>query len=101
VQFCGGLVDMPKPSLTPKLADAPPLAESLTAYDEEHLVSYLRLLDAEAEGADWTEVARIVLQIDPAQEPDRARRVWESHLERAKWMMTHGYQHLLRRGTAH
>ncbi|MGO9236913.1 MAG: DNA -binding domain-containing protein [Methylocella sp.] len=92
---------MPKPSLTPKHADAPPPAESLTAYDEEHLVSYLRLLDAEAEGADWTEVARIVLQIDPAHEPERARKVWESHLNRAKWMMTHGYQHLLSRGAAH
>jgi hypothetical protein len=92
---------MPKPSLTPIVADAPPMADTLTGYDEEHLVTYLRLLDADAEGADWAEVARIVLQIDPAQEPARARRAFESHLARAKWMTTHGYQHLLRRGTAH
>jgi len=92
---------MRNPPLDPKFSDLAPTADTLTDYDQEHLVSYLRLLDAEAEGADWTEVSRIVLQIDPVQEPDRARRVWESHLERAKWMMTHGYQHLLSRGAAH
>jgi hypothetical protein len=88
---------MPNPSLNPEFADAPPVSDKLTPYDEEHLVSYLRLLDADAEGAAWTEVAKIVLRIDPEQEPERARQTWESHLERAKWMMTHGYAHLLRR----
>jgi len=92
---------MPKPSLTPKIDDAAPTADALTGYDQDHVITYLRLLDAEAEGADWTEVARIVLQIDPAREPARARRAWESHLARAKWMRTHGHQHLLRRGAAH
>jgi hypothetical protein len=58
----------------------------LTGYDEQHLVTYLRLLDAEAEGADWQEVARIVLHIDPAQEPERAHRAWTSRLARARWM---------------
>ena len=53
---------MPKPSLTPKVADTPPTAGTLTAYDEEHLITYLRLLDADAEGADWAEVARIVFK---------------------------------------
>jgi hypothetical protein len=56
----------------------------------------LRLLDADADNADWTEVARIVLHIDPTNEPARARRAWESHLHRAKWMTEHGYKHLLR-----
>lgn len=92
---------MRKPLLDPDLSDLAPSADRLTRYDEEHLVTYLRLLDSEAEGADWAEVSRIVLQIDPAQEPARARRVWESHLARARWMTTHGYQHLLRRGAAH
>jgi len=36
-----------------------------------------------------------VLHIDPKQEPERARRAWESHLARAKWMMEHGYRDLL------
>ncbi len=61
--------------------------------------SYLRLLDADAEGADWTEVARIVLHIDPFDEPERARGAWESHLARAKWMTEHGYRDLLRGNT--
>jgi len=46
--------------------------------------TYMRMLDADAEGADWREVARIVLHIDPVREPDRARQAFESHLPRAK-----------------
>lgn len=87
---------MPQLPLDPPVAYTAPDDETLTAYDEEHFVTYLRLLDAEAEGADWTEVARLVLHIDPARDPARARCAWESHLARAKWMTEHGYRHLLR-----
>lgn len=90
---------MQSPPLDPKVADLAPTASTLTPYDEEHVVTYLRLLDAEAEKADWSEVARLVLQIDPVAEPDRARRAFDSHLARAKWMTSHGYRHLLRRGS--
>ena len=45
---------------------------ALTAYDEQHVVTYFRLLDADAEQADWREVARIVLHIDPENDPVRA-----------------------------
>ena len=86
---------MPQTPLDPPVSDQAPDGGVLTDYDQEHLVTYLRLLDAEAEGADWAEVALIVLHIDPKQEPQRARRAWESHLARAKWMMEHGYRHLL------
>jgi hypothetical protein len=48
--------------------------------------------------ADWREVVRIVLNIDPEQEPNRARRVFDSHLARAKWVSNVGYKQLLRRG---
>jgi hypothetical protein len=82
----------------PVIADIAPSADTLTPYD--HLVTYLRLLDADTEGADWTEAARIVLGMDPEQEPQRARAVWESHLERAKWMTTRGYTELLRGGNS-
>jgi hypothetical protein len=88
---------MTKSPLDPPVDDQAPALDSLTAYDQAHLVTYLRLLDADAEGADWTEVARIMLHIDPKQEPERARRAWESHLARAKWMTEHGYRHLLER----
>jgi hypothetical protein len=86
----------PKPPLGPDCDDEAPQTDGLTSYDMGHLVTYLRLLDADADGADWTEVAQIVLHIDPASEPARARRAWESHLARAKWMTEHGYKHLLR-----
>ena len=33
------------------------LPSRIAGYDQEHLVTYLRLLDADAEGADWREVA--------------------------------------------
>ena len=87
--------------LDPPVKDNAPNEPVLTGYDERHLVTYLRLLDAEGEGADWQEVARIVLQIDPARDPARAKQAWESHLARAKWMTENGYQHLLRGGPSH
>jgi hypothetical protein len=31
-----------------------------------------------------------VLHIDPEHEPDRARRAFDSHLSRAKWMLERG-----------
>jgi hypothetical protein len=51
---------MRQPPLDPDAADEAPVADVLTAYDQEHLVTYLRLLDAEADDADWREVARAV-----------------------------------------
>jgi hypothetical protein len=86
---------MERPPRNPPVADAAPTESVLTDYDRLHLVTYLRLLDAAAEGAEWQEVVKIVLRIDPAEEPDRAHRVWESHLARARWMTESGYRHLL------
>jgi hypothetical protein len=77
---------MPSPPRNPAVDDVAPTESILTAYDQQHAITYLRLLDAEAEGADWKEVARIVLRINPAREPERARRTWQSHLARARWM---------------
>jgi len=90
---------MKQPALDPDVADVAPNEAVLTTYDEQHLVTYWRLLDAEAAGADWKEVARIVLHIDPDREPVRARNAFDSHLARARWMADHGYRHLLRGGT--
>ena len=92
---------MQTPEVDPPVADLAPNSSVLTGYDEQHLVTYLRLLDADAERADWQEVARIVLHIDPALEPDRARRAWDSHLARARWMTENGYRHLLQGGAPH
>jgi Uncharacterized conserved protein (DUF2285) len=86
------------PPRNPKVEDLAPDGPSLTPYDEQHAVTYMRLLDAEADNADWREVVRIVLHIDPDQEPDRARRAYDSHLARAKWAARSGYRLLLQRG---
>ena len=89
---------MSQPPLDPPCADLAPNSVQLTGYDEEHLVTYLRLLDAEAEDADWREVAKLVLHKDPVSDPAGAKAAWESHLARAKWMSECGYRHLLRGG---
>jgi hypothetical protein len=90
---------MEQPALDPDVADVAPNDAVLTTYDEQHLVTYWRLLDAEAAGADWKEVTQIVLHIDPDREPARARNAFDSHLARARWMADHGYRDLLRGGT--
>lgn len=83
------------PVLDPEIADAAPWSESLTDYDLDHLVVYLRLLDAQGEGADWREAALLVLRRDPAADEASARRCWETHLKRAEWMTSTGYKDLL------
>jgi hypothetical protein len=89
---------MRKPPLNPDVADAAPSDSMLTPYAQEHAITYLRLLDAGAAGADWKEVTRIVLHVDPDREPVRARQAYESHLIRARWMTEQGYRLLLRNG---
>lgn len=91
---------MKKPLPDPDVADVAPTDPVLTVYDEEHVITYLRMLDADAEGADWREVAQLVLKIDPELVHDRARRAFDTHLARAKWMTEKGYRHLLRGGAS-
>ncbi len=79
-------------SAKPPITDTAPDVEILTAYDISHLVTYLRLLDADDEGADWEEVARIVLGLDPERDEVSAKRTWASHLARARWMSEEGYR---------
>ena len=76
-------------------ADRAPDAQRLTAYDEDHLADYIRLLDADDEGGDWSDAAALVFGIDPAAEPDRAKAMHASHLARARWMTEVGYAWLL------
>jgi hypothetical protein len=42
-----------------------------------------------------------VLSLDVKSGGERAKRVWASHLARAKWMTEEGYRHLLRGGAPH
>ena len=86
---------MVQPSTNPPIADEVPWAETITEYDEAHYMVYLRLLDAKADGASMDEMARIVLGINPAHEPQRAKKAVASHLSRAKWMSERGYRRLV------
>ena len=70
---------MKTPPLDPQIADVAPAGPALTEYDEEHIIMYMRVLDADQQGADWRDVSRIVLRIDPEIEVDRARLAFESH----------------------
>jgi hypothetical protein len=70
------------PRINATVGDMAPSGPALTKYDEEHAITYIRMLDADKDGADWREVARMVLRIDPYSEPDRARRAFDTHLAR-------------------
>ena len=81
-----------------EIADTAPSEPRLTDYDRAHLTAYIRLLDAAADNADWKEAASLILGMDAKSEPDRARRAYDSHLARAKWMTSAGYRDLLQSG---
>jgi hypothetical protein len=86
--------------LDPDVEDEAPSEPTITPYDEQHYVTYMRLLDASREGADWSEVARIVLHRDPVTEEPRTRHCWESHLARAQWLSKGGYRRILEQAVA-
>lgn len=75
--------------------DQPPGGAALTAYDKAHLKLYARLLDAEAEGAAWQEVVEVLFGLDAKAAPERASRIYTTHLARAKWMTESGFCELL------
>jgi hypothetical protein len=94
------MVKRPKPIVDPTIANEAPTAQELTDYDYRLFIVYARLLDAEANGADWREVARVVLKIDPDTEYVRAKRAYDTHMARARWMTERGYRHLLQQDDA-
>lgn len=87
---CGGIMGRPD------FLDEPPADERVTDYDRTHLVTYMRLLDAENDDADWEEAVHVIFGIDPTRDRDRAARVHASHLARARWMTENGYRDLLK-----
>lgn len=81
-------------AMTSNFFETPPSGPLVTDYDRSHLKLYLRLLDADAEGADWREVASILFGLDSDADPIRAKTVHAAHLARAKWMTEHGPKEL-------
>ncbi|WP_246667818.1 DUF2285 domain-containing protein [Bradyrhizobium macuxiense] len=71
----------------------------LTAHDEQLLVTYWRVLDAEADGPEQKEVARIMPHIHPdprvsARLANRSLAIWRG----VKWVANRDYHSLLRGG---
>lgn len=79
----------------PYFVDTPPSDDVATDYDRSHLKLYARLLDAEADGASVAEIVDILFGIDAQNDPNRAKKVHDSHLSRARWMAENGYRDLL------
>ena len=77
------------------VAAAPPDSDQLTDYDRAHLATYLKLLDADQMQVDWKVTARTVLALDTELDSEAARRVYDAHLARARWMTMTGYRLLL------
>lgn len=73
----------------------PPSGDLITDYDRAHFATYLVLLYAAGEGKSEDEMARNILNIDPDEEPVRARHIVSSHLARARWLAESGCYQLL------
>lgn len=76
--------------------DEPPLSETITSYDRQHIKLYMRLVDANRDGADWREAVPIVFGLDPDGDPKCRRSIHDAHLARGRWMLEHGYLELVR-----
>jgi hypothetical protein len=77
------------------ISDLAPDGPDLTAYDRDQMPTYLRLIDAADDGADWREAVEIIFGVDPNADLERARAIYDSHLARARWISTQGYQSLV------
>ncbi len=73
----------------------PPQSDDITAYDHAHMQTYIMLLDAAAEDVDWKEAVRVIFGINPDDNPQACREMYDSHLARARWMTEIGYRKLL------
>lgn len=72
------------------LSTEAPSDQTVVEYDRRHLLTYAELLDAANAGVDWRDGAATILGIDPALSPQAARLCWDSHLERARWIVGAG-----------
>jgi hypothetical protein len=83
--------------ITP-ISDLAPQSDDLTDYDHAHMTLYLRVFDATQSGASLQEICEVLFGVDADKEPERARKMYDSHLARARWMTEHGYRKLFEGG---
>ncbi len=68
--------------------------------DRELMKTYLRLLDADRDRADWREAAAIILHLDVEKDPEGSHALFEKSLKQALWLRDHGYLDLARTTTS-
>lgn len=88
---------MPDQEPAPSVAEGVPWSGRMTEYDDRHCETYIRFLDADNEGLSKDDIAHQVLGIDPAAEPNRARKAVKSHIARARWIGEVGCCYLVSR----
>ena len=81
----------------PVVAERAEWSKTITLYDRQHFLTYARLLDAERDEVEWRDGVREILRQDPEADPRQAKICWESHLERARWIATVGFQEAVER----
>lgn len=77
-----------------RLSNKAPRSDSITAYDRAHISTYLRLFDADRDGATWDNAARLIFGVAAETDPTRLHHQHRSHLARAKWLVETGYLRL-------
>ena len=72
-----------EPAMVQPFDDVAPSDAEVTDYDHKHILLYYCLLDRKEQRWDWRETVQAFFGIDVDSEPERARRVYDSHLARA------------------
>ena len=67
-----------------------PTLDRVTEYDAAQMLTYARLLDAGREGHSWQAAAREILLLEIEMDPEAAQSCWQSHFERAQWVISDG-----------
>lgn len=70
------------------IQDVAPSGEAATDYDRCHLSLYAALLDAADAAVPWRDAASAIMGVDPDE--DGAEVCWQSHLDRARWVVGDG-----------
>jgi hypothetical protein len=81
---------------TQRFLETPPSGDVVTDYDRKHCSTYLKLLDAQAGGAEWSLMAEVIFGMNPRLNPLTAERIVKLHVERAQWMSKHGFKQLVK-----
>jgi hypothetical protein len=76
-------------------ADMAPTDATVTDYDQAHFLTYARVLDAERDGLDWETGLTTILHRDFGDDVTMSKRCWDSHVERANWIVGDGLAALL------